>query len=574
MLKLETKFSNLPKVLIAFVFLTAFFFLAVQESYGQTPVYATNLVSSSGTDNPTNATNGSESLAKIKSNAGLALGIGKYSGHIELRYPETINNNNYKIPAGTTSYIKMGGGSDDLLNALLGGSLGTLLADVLGIILLGNHSFEIEAKDINTVVSSASTTSNFTSTDVRTFTSTDGSLYLAITPKQPYTSIRITDHTSAVLGLGAGNHIEVKNVFYLKDVPTCASVYGTSYDGSGIDLDLLNLGGSIIDNQSHAIDNDLSTYSNLSAGLLSVGGSISQHFYFAGDNPANSIINITLGSSESLLDVSVLNSLEIIAYDNNVQVYSGGISQLLGLDLLGLFESGQKFTIPFKIPLTYDRIEIKLNKVIELGTNQGLRIYEVSSTPAITLPTLGTLDSLTTSCGELNLQNVIANYTADYTYKYYTTASGGTPLESGIVNTSGTYYIEALNPLTGCTSDRVMVNVTINPLPTATIENSLNICVGDNETTLTLSNVTNGGNQYKITWNEEISGLNNVEYTAFPSSGPIIISGLSTVPANNYSGSLVIRNSNTGCESVPYNFTLKVLPAPGRPQMTIQSSSN
>lgn len=102
-------------------------------------VYPETISSQSNSDNVANALDENLStFARVRASSGLALGIGAYSGHVELQYDTTL-------PANTTSFVKIRT-DDNLLPALLGGSLGGLLSDVLGSVLIGNQEFTIQAK--------------------------------------------------------------------------------------------------------------------------------------------------------------------------------------------------------------------------------------------------------------------------------------------------------------------------------------------------------------------------------------------------------------------------------------------
>src|SRR5690606_9902172 len=78
---------------------------------------------------PFNAVDGDPgTYAVLEATSGSLLGIGAYSGHIELGYQGTI-------PANTTSYLKIDMGDDGLLSSLLDGSLGGLLGSTLDNVL-------------------------------------------------------------------------------------------------------------------------------------------------------------------------------------------------------------------------------------------------------------------------------------------------------------------------------------------------------------------------------------------------------------------------------------------------------
>src|SRR5690606_1176682 len=121
----------------------------------------------------------------------IAVGIGQFSGELELEFPTTI-------PANTTSYVKIGF-DPDVLNALLGGSLGTVLADVLGTVIFGNHYFNIEARNGNTTVLSRSSIIPPQGDRFRIVQDKNGDFYIAITPNAAYNRIYIEDRTDALL---------------------------------------------------------------------------------------------------------------------------------------------------------------------------------------------------------------------------------------------------------------------------------------------------------------------------------------------------------------------------------------
>lgn len=99
----------------------------------QTKIVANQVTFESNVDNSANAVVENGDFATLNSYGGIAVGIGAYSGELEVQFPSTV-------PANTTSYVRIDF-DKDVLNSLLGGSLGGLLADVLGTVILGNHYF-------------------------------------------------------------------------------------------------------------------------------------------------------------------------------------------------------------------------------------------------------------------------------------------------------------------------------------------------------------------------------------------------------------------------------------------------
>lgn len=172
------------------------------KSYAQTSIYANTVVSSSNVTNPGNATTSDENtFAQLNSYGGIAIGLGSYTGDLELKFPANV-------PANTTTYVRIDS-DPDLLNALLGGNLGGLLANVLGNVVLGNHSFTVGAKNAaGQTVLEGNSSGQFTSNNIRLIKDAAGRFFVAITPTQIYDRIFIRDITNAVL-LGVSNNTKV-----------------------------------------------------------------------------------------------------------------------------------------------------------------------------------------------------------------------------------------------------------------------------------------------------------------------------------------------------------------------------
>ena len=124
-------------------------------------INANSLISSDHATNPANATLYDNSFTTLHSYGGIALGIGDYRGKIELEFPTTV-------PAGKTTYVRIDF-DQDVLNSLIGGNLGSGLADLLGTVVLGNHYFTISAKNNTTLVNSYSSQNNFSNESGFTF---------------------------------------------------------------------------------------------------------------------------------------------------------------------------------------------------------------------------------------------------------------------------------------------------------------------------------------------------------------------------------------------------------------------
>src|SRR5690606_24751862 len=184
------------------------------------------------------------------------------------------------------------------------------------------------------------------------------------------------------------------------------------------------------------------------------------------------------------------------------------------------------------------------------------------------------LQNSLTGCGEVDLSDAIANYQPElYTYNYYTVSSGGTALETSIVTASGDYYIEAVDPVTGCASERVPVTANVIALPEITLSAIPPICEGEITAVIEYSNIQNGANEYSIEWDNIAVDFTDVPYTVL-SSSPITISIPASATIGEYMGIFKVRNTETGCESHGYPITVTVLPLPGKPHLTISDVIN
>ena len=121
----KRKIFLVKKMLLVIVVLVV---AGISNAKGQVGrIYANSALQKSGSltiENLNNAANNSNTFARVKSSSGLVIGLAAYQGEIELIFPSTI-------PAGKTSYMRIDANAD-LLKALLGGSLGNLLSNVVG----------------------------------------------------------------------------------------------------------------------------------------------------------------------------------------------------------------------------------------------------------------------------------------------------------------------------------------------------------------------------------------------------------------------------------------------------------
>ncbi|AWW31582.1 hypothetical protein DN752_16440 [Echinicola strongylocentroti] len=467
-------------------------------------------------ETPQNATVDDEAFARLLASPGLIAGLGAYHGELELKYPSIL-------PANTTTYIRVDG-SNGLFNLLLGGSLGELLGDVLSLVALGEQEFTVIARNGSDEVYSRSTTQGFDTDRARVVTGADGNFYIAITPDGEYDRVFIENGSLSLLGLGDEVNLDVYNAFNYESASICGNPIGTSYDVSGVNLDLLNLGGSAADNLHYAIDGDESTYTSLSPGVLSVAGVLEQHFYFDGLGKDTDEVMVTFSADPDVLDVNLLGNIELVAYNGDTEVGRQDLenlgSDLLGiaqLDLLGLLADGEAVTFTMTPGAAFDRFEIEVSTLLDLGTSQSLRVHEVSRTPG--RPVIDGVDDeqnmLVCAGEEVTLNATVAS--GDQV-KWYDAPIGGNLLHTGAsfnigeVGGKSTYYASTVRP--GCAEEsiRVPATVDINKNPLISLNGSAvyNIAVGESFILPGATATNEDGSDVAVTW----AALDGAPFTA------------------------------------------------------------
>lgn len=463
--------------------------LTTSKSYSQTRIYADNVVASPNAQssvlgcgflglgpcfnavtvtNPDNAKNSSEtSFARVNSSAGVALDIGAYQGELELKFPTTV-------AAGKTSYIRINVNNPDLLNSLLGGSLGNLLADVVGTIVLGDRYFQAGARmgtgGGNNVIS-ASSSNPFDTDNVKIIKDVNGYFYISITPQKDYDRVYVKDFTKAVLGIGASSYTDVYYAFHGEGVDPCAQGFATSYEGKGISLDLLKLGQAGVTNMERAIDADKTNFSQLSLGVVGVGSEISQTIYFETLSKSTDEFNLKIQADKALLDVGLANNIKVTAYNGSTSVYETNLNNLLNLDLLGLLKTGVPVPIPFAPGVPFDRVKVTFSSFVAVGLTQTFNLYSITRSAA--RPTfVAPASSAVTVCYGTSA-NLTATTLATNDLRWYDAQVDGNLLATTAYNgafptpaltASKTYYVAART--LNCTEEsvRVPVVVTVNPV--------------------------------------------------------------------------------------------------------------
>ncbi|WP_339876588.1 hypothetical protein [uncultured Algoriphagus sp.] len=326
-------------------------------------------------ENANNAKADDGLYSRMYANSGAIAGLGSYKSVLDLGFGHTI-------PANTTTYIRING-DESLFQSLLGGSLGDLLSEVLGSVLFGQQEIIIEARTSSYPVLSRSSIDGFDTNRVRLVSDESGNFYVAIKPNASYDRIRITNKASSVAGFNKTYLLDVYHAFYYPPDPCGGQPIFTSYDGSGISLEVLEA-NSAVESLNLAIDSDLdNTFSEISLGVVGVAGTVEQMIYFNSPvQPGNEVL-ISMATGSSLLDLGLLNHVELVAYNNGSVVSVTSASSLLELDVLGLLASGEFFKFPISSDVSaIDQIGIRVSSLVGAGLLEGsLKISGVTVEP-------------------------------------------------------------------------------------------------------------------------------------------------------------------------------------------------
>lgn len=505
------------------------------QSYGSSSA----LVASASVDNPTAAVGANLSTNATALNVVTVLGAAE--AWTQLKFTNA-GNPSLPLPAGTTTYVKIGGESAGALLGLIGGSSLPVYA----------YSGATPTSDGTQIA-----TNNVSVTNLTTL---DGTIYLAITPNTAYNAVRIALNASVLIGTG---RLLIYHAFYQTSGASCDPTLGASTSIAG----LLNLGGNI-NNPLNAIDGNLSTYSTFSMGLVGAGTTLKERVYFPGPSNDGDAATITFSIPSSLLlDLSLLNNISITPYNGSIAGTPINLSSLLSLDLLSLLRANNIVTVSFVPPTKFDRIEISMGSLVSLLAQMNL--YEVQRTPAkpsfiapsassvtICYGKSATLSSTTGSCNELH---------------WYTSASGGTATigptyTTGNLTTTTTYYVAAAKIGCAAESERVPVVVTVNPLPTAVISGTASVCINATAPSITF---TGTGSVAPYTFTYKIG--NGTNQTILSNAAGVAIISVPTSVTGTFIYSLisVSDSSTTACAQQQNGFaSVTVLPKPNAPPMT------
>lgn len=318
-----------------------------------------------------------ESYATLFADAGNLLVSGPTAGFIEMDLGQTV-------PANQTTYVRINY-DEDVLDRLLGGSLGKLVSDLANDLLLGNQYFEVEAKNgANTVLTRTSSdafegTSNGAVTLVQ---DNIGRYYIAITPNADYNRIRITNHVVALLATGKKASLDVYNACFEIGTDVCLAPNFTSYRGGGTGLNVGNISSVGVTNAYRAISENSSEYSEINLGVAGLVANVYQTIYFSQPSQAGDKVKIKIAlEPSSALSLDVLGRYQVKFFNGATQVGNDETLEsglINNLDLLALFGSGGIVELEYEPAGIFDRVEIGAESIASVNvTAEPLRLYSV-----------------------------------------------------------------------------------------------------------------------------------------------------------------------------------------------------
>lgn len=318
-----------------------------------------------------------ESYATIYADAGNLLVSGPTTGFIEMDLGQTV-------PANKTTYVRINY-DEDVLDRLLGGSLGKLVGDLTNSLLLGNQFFEVEAKNgANTVLTRTSSdafegTSNGAVTLVQ---DNIGRYYIAITPDVAYDRVRITNHVIALLATGKKASLDVYNACFEIGTDVCLAPNFTSYRGGGIGLNVGNISSVGVTNAYRAISENSSEYSEINLGVAGLVANVYQTIYFSQPSQTNDKVKIRVAlEPSSALALDVLGRYQVKFFNGATQVGNDETLEsglINNLDLLALFGSGGMVELEYEPNGIFDRVEIGAASIASVNVaTEPLRLYSV-----------------------------------------------------------------------------------------------------------------------------------------------------------------------------------------------------
>lgn len=350
---------------------------ATQDPF-ETSSCATDLIDFENVDFPHNAVDGNnETYTTLYADTGSLLISGPTAGYIEMDLGQNV-------PANKTTYVRINY-DEDVLDRLVGGSLGKLVGDLANDLLLGNQYFEVEAKNGANPVLTRSSSDAFegTSNGAVTLVQDDiGRYYIAITPDAAYNRVRITNHVVALLATGKKASLDVYNACFEIGTDVCLAPNFTSYRGGGAGLNVGNISNVGVTNAYRAISENSSDYSEINLGVAGLFAHVYQTIYFSQPSQPNDKVKVRMAiEPSSALSLDVLGRYKVKFFNGATQVGNDETLQsglINNLDLVTLFNSGGIVELEYEPNGIFDRVEIGAESIASVNVaTEPLRLYSV-----------------------------------------------------------------------------------------------------------------------------------------------------------------------------------------------------
>ncbi|HWZ34884.1 MAG TPA: hypothetical protein VNW51_01935, partial [Mucilaginibacter sp.] len=184
-----------------------------------------------------------------------------------------------------------------------------------------------------------------------------------------------------------------------------------------------------VNNAPAAVDGDRNTFSQISVPVSALGNYAQQTLRFAATGRAGDSVVVELGIPASIVSAGVLSQVSLATY--NGATYNNDRFNLNGsLITLNLLNGVNRFRVAFKAGSDFDRVEIRLNAVVAnvLSALNVYDAYQEVAAPVVAVPAV-------TACvgSQVTLSATVPSYA---TVKWYTSATGGSPVFTGATFTT------------------------------------------------------------------------------------------------------------------------------------------
>lgn len=433
--------------------------------FGQAPIYTDQIIYQNHVDNANRSIDTNPfTSSELNANSGALLGLGSYQGTIELGFPSLV-------PANQTCYVRIDL-DDNILESLMGGSLGNTLAGVTGVLLSGNQEFVVQAKNGATVVlqGNSANPNDFAGELLKVVVNEFNETFLAITPQQDYQSIRITTLIGSLIGVNTSKSMRVYDPYYVPNALECGRPTYTSYDANGITLDLLQLNAGATDIHK-AIDSDMNSFSQLSLGVVTVPSWIEQKVYFEGLSNPNDMFGIRLRVNPTLNIIDLGAAIVIRGQNGAITESTATLNSLLTPQDVDSLLNGDPTTVYFQPGSPVDRIGIRYSSLLGISLDQFLEVYEIFKiAPAPIYDVTGSNDTVCKGTSG----TLIANASdPNLEIRWYMDSVGGSPIgitASGAPFTTPplwsdtTIWVAAGKP--GCPDETIRIPISVGVIPT------------------------------------------------------------------------------------------------------------